>query len=39
MGEGDLALILTKLVNRIAKALPDELLLQQTNMEQAKSEE
>lgn len=38
-GEGDLALILTKLVNRIAKALPDELLLQQTNMEQAKSEE
>lgn len=38
-GEGDLALILQKLINRIAKSLPDELLLQQTNMEQTKSEE
>ena len=38
-GEGDLALIIQKLVNRIAKQLPDELLLQQTNMEQAKSEQ
>lgn len=38
-GEGDIALIITKLINRLAKQLPDELLLQQTNMEQAKSEE
>jgi hypothetical protein len=38
-GEGDLAIILTKLVNRVAKQLPDELLLQTSNMEQAKSEE
>lgn len=38
-GEGSLALILTKLVNRVAKQLPDELLLQSSNMEQAKSEQ
>lgn len=38
-GEGSLALILTKLVNMVAKQLPDELLLQTSNMEQAKSEE
>ncbi len=37
-GESDIALILTKLINRLAKQLPDELLLQQSNMEQAKSE-
>ena len=38
-GESDLPLIITKLINRLAKQLPDELLLQQSNMEQAKSEE
>ena len=37
-GESDLSLIVQKLINRIAKQLPDELLLQQTNMEQAKSD-
>lgn len=37
-GESDISLIITKLINRLAKQLPDELLLQQSNMEQAKSE-
>jgi len=37
--DGDLPLILTKLVNRVAKQLPDELLLQTSAIEQAKSEE
>ena len=37
--DGDLSLILTKLVNRVAKQLPDELLLQTSAVEQAKSEE
>jgi hypothetical protein len=35
-GEGDLPLLLTKLVNRLAKQLPDELLLQTSMAEQAK---
>ena len=37
--DGDLSLIITKLVNRVAKQLPDELLLQTSTVEQAKSEE
>ena len=37
--DGDLSLIITKLVNRVAKQLPDELLLQTSAVEQAKSEE
>ena len=37
--DGDLSLIITKLVNRVAKELPDELLLQTSAVEQAKSEE
>jgi len=37
--DGDLSLIITKLVNRVAKELPDELLLQTSMTEQAKSEE
>ncbi len=36
--EGDLSLILTKLVNRVAKQLPDELLLGTSTAEQAKSD-
>jgi len=36
--EDELPLILTKLVNRVAKQLPDELLLQATNREQDKSD-
>jgi hypothetical protein len=36
--EGDLPLIITKLVNRVAKQLPDELLLQTSMAEQIKSE-
>lgn len=36
--ENDLSLLLTKLVNRAAKQLPDPLLLQTSNAEQAKSE-
>jgi hypothetical protein len=34
--ESDLPLLLTKLVNRLAKQLPDELLLQTSSAEQAK---
>ena len=37
--DGDLSLIITKLVNRVAKALPDPLLLQTSAAEQIKSEE
>ena len=37
-GEGDLSLILTKLVNRLSKQLPDELLLQASTAEQIKSD-
>ncbi|MBU1685708.1 hypothetical protein KJ662_05665 [Patescibacteria group bacterium] len=37
--DGDLSLIITKLVNRAAKQLPDELLLQTSMAEQTKSEE
>jgi len=36
--DGDLSLIITKLVNRVAKQLPDELLLQASTAEQIKSE-
>lgn len=38
-GESDISLILTKLINRLAKQLPDELLLQTSSAEQAKSEQ
>jgi hypothetical protein len=34
--DGDLPLLITKLVNRLAKQLPDELLLQTSSAEQAK---
>lgn len=37
-GEEELALIITKLVNRVAKQLPDELLLQTSEKEQLKSD-
>jgi len=37
--DGDLSLIITKLVNRVAKQLPDELLLQASTAEQIKSEQ
>ena len=36
--DGDLSLIITKLVNRVAKQLPDELLFQASTAEQIKSE-
>jgi len=36
--EGDLSLLLTELVNRAAKQLPDPLLIETSNAEQAKSE-
>ncbi len=38
-GESDLPRIITRLVNRLAKQLPDELLLQTSNAEQAKFDE
>jgi hypothetical protein len=38
-GESDLSLLITKLFNRLAKQLPDELLLQTSSAEQTKSEE
>ena len=37
--EGDLSLIITKLVNKVAKQLPDELLLQTSSAEQAKADQ
>jgi len=37
-GEDELSLLITKLVNRVAKQLPDELLLQASNREQDKSD-
>lgn len=37
-GEDNLKLLLTKLVNRVAKQLPDELLLQTSTAEQAKED-
>jgi len=36
--EGDLSLIMTKLVNKLAKELPDELLIQTSSAEQAKAD-
>ena len=36
--ESDLPIILTKLVNRVAKELPDELLIQTSTAEQAKAD-
>ena len=38
-GNDELALVLTKMVNRVAKQLPDELLLQTSMAEQTKSEQ
>jgi hypothetical protein len=37
-GNDELSLLITKLVNRVAKQLPDELLLQTSSAEQAKSD-
>ena len=36
--EGELSILLTKLVNKIAKELPDELLIQTSTAEQAKAD-